>query len=43
MIGLDTNVLVRQVAQDDAIQTAQATRIIERQLTESALTLSAWS
>ena len=34
MIGLDTNVLVRYLAQDDAIQSPQATEIIERQLTE---------
>ena len=34
MIGLDTNVLVRYLAQDDAIQARQATQIIERQLTE---------
>lgn len=34
MIGLDTNVLVRYLAQDDAIQSPQATQIIERQLTE---------
>ena len=34
MIGLDTNVLVRYLAQDDAIQSRQATEIIERQLTE---------
>ena len=34
MIGLDTNVLVRYLAQDDAIQSAKATRLIERQLTE---------
>ena len=33
MIGLDTNVLVRYLAQDDAIQSPHATRIIERQLT----------
>ncbi len=33
MIGLDTNVLVRYLAQDDAIQARQATQIIERQLT----------
>jgi predicted nucleic-acid-binding protein len=32
MIGLDTNVLVRYVAQDDAKQAALATRLIERQL-----------
>ena len=29
MIGLDTNVLVRYVAQDDARQSAQANRLIE--------------
>ncbi|MFT4180268.1 MAG: type II toxin-antitoxin system VapC family toxin [Thermomonas sp.] len=29
MIGLDTNVLVRYLAQDDARQSAQATRLIE--------------
>lgn len=34
MIGLDTNVLVRYLAQDDAIQSPRATAIIERQLTE---------
>ena len=34
MIGLDTNVLVRYLAQDDAIQSPRATQIIERQLTE---------
>ncbi|MBV9265252.1 MAG: type II toxin-antitoxin system VapC family toxin [Acidobacteriaceae bacterium] len=34
MIGLDTNVLVRYLAQDDAVQSARATRIIERHLTE---------
>jgi predicted nucleic-acid-binding protein len=34
MIGLDTNVLVRYLAQDDAIQSPQATHIIERQLTQ---------
>ena len=34
MIGLDTNVLVRYLAQDDAVQSARATQIIERQLTE---------
>jgi predicted nucleic-acid-binding protein len=33
MIGLDTNVLVRYLAQDDAIQSPRATEIIERQLT----------
>jgi len=34
MIGLDTNVLVRYLAQDDPDQAARATRIIERELTE---------
>ena len=29
MIGLDTNVLVRYIAQDDAIQTPKATALIE--------------
>ena len=35
MIGLDTNVLVRYLAQDDPIQSSQATQLIERQLTEA--------
>ena len=30
MIGLDTNVLVRYIAQDDPIQTPQATQLIEQ-------------
>jgi predicted nucleic-acid-binding protein len=34
MIGLDTNILVRYLIQDDAIQSRQATQIIERRLTE---------
>ena len=34
MIGLDTNVLVRYLAQDDAAQSARASRLIERQLSE---------
>lgn len=34
MIGLDTNVLVRYLAQDDPIQSPKATEIIERRLTE---------
>ena len=34
MIGLDTNVLVRYVAQDDAAQSARATRLVERELSE---------
>jgi predicted nucleic-acid-binding protein len=29
MIGLDTNVIVRYIAQDDRIQSAQATKLIE--------------
>jgi predicted nucleic-acid-binding protein len=33
MIGLDTNILVRYLAQDDPIQTPIATEIIERRLT----------
>lgn len=36
MIGLDTNVLVRHLAQDDPVQSKQATDIIERRLTEEA-------
>ena len=34
MIGLATNVLVRYLVQDDALQSLQATRIFERQLTQ---------
>ena len=34
MIGLDTNILVRYLAQDDPVQSRKATRIIERQLSE---------
>ncbi len=33
MIGLDTNVLVRYLAQDDPVQLAKATEILERRLT----------
>lgn len=33
MIGLDTNILVRYLTQDDPIQSAKATEIIERRLT----------
>jgi predicted nucleic-acid-binding protein len=32
MIGLDTNVLIRYLAQDDPAQSARATEIIERRL-----------
>ena len=35
MIGLDTNVLVRYLAQDDPVQSRKATEVIERQLTEA--------
>ncbi len=34
MIGLDTNVIVRYLAQDEPTQSARATRLIERELTE---------
>jgi predicted nucleic-acid-binding protein len=34
MIGLDTNILVRYLTQDDPIQSAKAREIVERQLTE---------
>ena len=33
MIGLDANVLVRYIAQDDALQSPKATALIERKLT----------
>ena len=33
MIGLDTNVLVRYLAQDDPAQSVQATEVVERRLT----------
>jgi predicted nucleic-acid-binding protein len=34
VIGLDTNVVVRYLAQDDPVQSAKATQIFERRLTE---------
>jgi predicted nucleic-acid-binding protein len=34
MIGLDTNILVRYLTQDDPIQSTKAREIIERRLTE---------
>jgi predicted nucleic-acid-binding protein len=34
MIGLDSNILVRYVTQDDPLQAAQATEVIEHRLTE---------
>ncbi len=33
MIGLDTNVIVRYLTQDDAVQSRKATEIVERRLT----------
>lgn len=50
MIGLDTNVLVRYMAQDDPIQSKLATDLIERRLTDRdpgfisivAMTETAW-
>jgi predicted nucleic-acid-binding protein len=37
MIGLDTNILVRYLAQDDPVQSPQATDIIESRLSERNL------
>jgi predicted nucleic-acid-binding protein len=34
MIGLDTNILVRYLAQDDPVHSPKATEIMERRLTE---------
>jgi predicted nucleic-acid-binding protein len=34
MIGLDTNILVRYLTQDDPVQSAKASEILERRLTE---------
>ena len=34
MIGLDTNVLIRYLAQDDPVQSPRATHLIEQRLTE---------
>ena len=34
MIGLDSNLLIRYLAQDDPVQSAVATRLIEEELTE---------
>ena len=36
MIGLDTNVLVRYIAQDDKAQSARATALIEKECSASA-------
>jgi predicted nucleic-acid-binding protein len=35
MIGLDTNILVRYLTQDDPVQSAKATEIFERRLSEA--------
>jgi len=35
MIGLDSNILVRYLTQDDPVQSAKATQIIEQRLTEA--------
>jgi predicted nucleic-acid-binding protein len=34
MIGLDTNILVRYLVQDDSVQSSRATELVERRLTE---------
>ena len=34
MIGLDTNVLVRYLAQDDKIQSGKATKFVEKQISD---------
>ncbi|MFI5096391.1 MAG: PIN domain-containing protein [Candidatus Acidiferrales bacterium] len=34
MIGLDTNILVRYLTQDDPVQSAKATEILEKRLSE---------
>lgn len=36
MTGLDSNVLLRYLTQDDAAQAARATRLVERELSERA-------
>lgn len=36
MIGIDTNILVRYIAQDDASQSARATRFIENECSAAA-------
>ncbi|MGD0837673.1 MAG: type II toxin-antitoxin system VapC family toxin [Polyangia bacterium] len=35
MIGIDTNVLVRYIAQDDPVQSRRATAFVERECTEA--------
>lgn len=34
MIGLDTNILIRYLTQDDPVESQRATQVIERRLTE---------
>lgn len=36
MIGIDTNVLVRYIAEDDAAQSARATRLLEQECSAAA-------
>lgn len=36
MIGLDTNIVVRYLAQDDRVQSALATRVLDHELTAEA-------
>jgi predicted nucleic-acid-binding protein len=36
MIGIDTDILVRYLTQDDVVQSPRANQIIERQLTETS-------
>jgi predicted nucleic-acid-binding protein len=37
VIGLDTNVIVRYLTQDEPVQSARATQLIERDLTDENL------
>lgn len=37
MTGLDTNILVRYLTQDDPVQSREATEIVERRLTKASL------
>ena len=36
MVGLDTNIIVRYLAQDDPVQSPKAVQIVERRLTEDS-------
>ena len=38
MIGLDSNILLRYVTQDDPLQSAQAAHVMEHRLTKEELT-----